>query len=99
MLDLSVTTILYLPAFRVLTFFPPFVSEIVKPGPTTPLSVGVDVLRLNAAPAAASATAMTNVSTAAAFLFIRLLFGDAGRYGRDPTADLAATGTMCAWRE
>jgi hypothetical protein len=60
----------------VLTFLPPFFNEIVKPGPTTPLSVGVAELRLKAAPATASATAMQIASTAAAFRFMRLLFDD-----------------------
>ena len=41
--DLSLTAILYVPAFRVLplTDLPAFLSEIVNPGPTTPLSVVV----------------------------------------------------------
>src|SRR4029450_9290639 len=39
MFDLSVTVIVYLPAFSVLTFTPPFLREIVNPGPTVPVSL------------------------------------------------------------
>src|SRR5215210_4232847 len=37
--DLSLTVIVYLPAFKVLTFTPAFLSVIVKPGPVVPLSL------------------------------------------------------------
>src|SRR5215510_15120070 len=54
MLDRSLITILYLPAFRSVTFLPAFFNEMLKPGPTTPLSVGVaaeaDVTTTSAAP-------------------------------------------------
>ena len=36
MLALSLTVIVYEPAFSVVTFLPPFASVIVKPGPTVP---------------------------------------------------------------
>src|SRR5690242_19039965 len=41
MFDKSFMTILTFPAFRLATFWPPFLSVIVQPGPTTPLSVVV----------------------------------------------------------
>ena len=36
--DLSLTVIVYAPGLSVLTALPPFVSVIVKPGPTVPAS-------------------------------------------------------------
>ena len=38
MFDLSLTVIVYLPGFSVLTFAVPFLSVIVKPGPVVPFS-------------------------------------------------------------
>src|ERR671934_2000662 len=40
MFDRSLITILYLPALTLLTFVVPFLSVIVKPGPSVPVSVG-----------------------------------------------------------
>ena len=40
MLDLSVIAKVYLPALSLATFAFPFFSVIVKPGPTTPASLG-----------------------------------------------------------
>src|ERR687897_795452 len=55
--DLSVTVIVYLPGFSVLTFTPAFLSVIVKPGPVVPTSfVG---LMPTPAEGATSATAAT----------------------------------------
>src|SRR5438094_8485894 len=65
-LDLSLTTIRYLPALSVLTFLPPFFNESVKPGPTTPFSVGVGEPRLNAPPATATGTPVQGAQTTAA---------------------------------
>jgi len=64
---------LYLPVFSVFTLLPPLVSEMVKPGPTTPFSVGVLEPPLNAAPAATSAAMRLSARIAAYFLFIPLL--------------------------
>ena len=57
MSDLSAIAIVYLPAFSVLTFALPFLSVIVKPGPTVPVSFCVaivDALEASASPATAA---------------------------------------------
>ena len=59
MLALSLTVIVYEPAFTDVTFFPPFASVIVKPGPTVPAS-GV------AAGAASDGAASARLATASA---------------------------------
>jgi hypothetical protein len=55
-------TKLYVPAFSVLTAFPFILSEMVKPGPTVPLSFGVACDAENALPAARSTTAAASAS-------------------------------------
>src|SRR4029078_2375140 len=63
--DLSDTTSVYVPALRVLTAFPFFFSEIVKPGPTVPTSLGVT----DDAGAAAS-TAMPAAASSVQIIFM-----------------------------
>ncbi len=57
--DLSAILKTYFPALSLLTFLPPWVSEIVNPGPTVPVSVGV----LASAAGTASSAAVAAIAT------------------------------------
>ena len=71
MFDLSLTVILYLPAFSVFTLAVPFLRVIVKPGPTVP----VNFVTLLVAPiGAASASAATRPAASSAIRDIVLLW-------------------------
>src|SRR6266550_1756417 len=61
MLDRSLMTILYLPAFRLVTFAVPFFNVIVKPGPSTPIRVGV-AAEAEATTTSAAASSVTSAS-------------------------------------
>src|SRR5207237_9671320 len=58
--DLSVTTKVYFPALSVVTFFVPFFSVIVKPGPTVPMSFGVVIAQAGTRNTAAATTPRVN---------------------------------------
>src|SRR4051794_26978025 len=77
MLDKSLTTILYLPALRLVTFVLPFLSVIVKPGPSTPLSVGVAA---EAEPTIVSAAASSVTSASRVRSIVLLLSGGSDPY-------------------
>src|SRR5215831_8645602 len=61
MLDMSLITNLYLPAFRLVTFELPFFNVIVKPGPSVPVNVGV-AADADAATTSAPASSVTSAS-------------------------------------
>src|SRR5262245_34406336 len=63
MFERSLTTILYLPAFRLVTFWPLFFSVIVKPGPSTAFSVrgAAEAEATNTRAAASSVTSANRV--------------------------------------
>jgi phosphopantothenoylcysteine decarboxylase/phosphopantothenate--cysteine ligase len=71
--DRSLITNWYLPALSLLTGLPAFFSEIVKPGPTTPFSVGVLELRLSAVALNTRAATAKAARIARWFRFIPLL--------------------------
>src|SRR3954471_18848127 len=82
--DRSLTTILYFPGLRVLTLILPFFSVIVKPGPSTALSVGV------AAEAEATATSAA-ASSATSASRVRNIFLLREWWFRPPAKGMVAT--------